>query len=322
MAIQKEVARHNGLVFNYHRVVSVNCISNRESIIEVASYLNQQERQKEAEAIRNGVPMDVYVSTQYVLAPYEPNMGITGAYQYIKGIEPFNDPQDVFEEGNDPVAVADSVASGNTDIQDIPEEQRAEVEALIPTKPADKEGFVTVSRVEPMGYSVFWDFVPDPHYDPDAEDGSYLKPFKYVQDMEVEAGFWYWLEDKALPHEAIASGTPADFYDRDFFDYVDEAEPEQPTEEVPVEQPADEPTMEPEPDTEPEPEPEPQPPVVEEVEKPATQEGDFTNPIQYEPDMAVTAGLWYTDGADVWEAIADGVPTGFDDTEFFDIVTA
>lgn len=319
MAIEKEVTRHNGLTFNYHRVVSVNGVSNRESIIEVASYLNKLERNKEAAAIQNGVPMDVIVSTQYVTAPYDPNMGITGAYQYIKGIEPFTDPHDVFEEGNDPVAVADSVASGNTAIEDIPEDQRAEIEALIPTKPADKEGFLTVARVEPMGYRVFWEFVPDPHYDPEAEDGSYGKPFKYEQGMAVEAGFWYWLDDKLLPHEAIASGTPADFYDREYFDYVEEAQPEAPVEPVepsPEEVPT-EPTEEPQ---------EPSEPVVdvpaestvEEVEKPAANAGDYTDPIPYEAGMEVTACLWYylEDPELPKEAQLDGTPTGWDDEEY------
>lgn len=322
MAIEKEVTRPNGLTFNYHRVVSVNSIVNRENVIEVASYINHAERNKENDAIQNNVPMDVMVSTQYVTAQYDPNMGITGAYQYIKGLDVFSEHQDVFETGNDPVAVADSVASGNTDINDLPEEHREAIEELIPEKPDDKEGYLTVSTVESMGDRVIWEYIPDPHYDPEAEDGSYMRPFKYEQGMDVEAGFWYWLGDKQLPHEAIASGTPTDFYDRDFFDYVEEAQPEGP--ETPVEpsepepeQTPDEPESEPQEPSEPV-EDVPAEPVVEDVEKPEASAGDYTDPIPYEVGMEVTAGLWYyLEYPDLpKEAQLDGTPSGWDDEAF------
>lgn len=48
--------------------------------------------------------------------------------------------------------------------------------------------------------------------------------------------------------------------------------------------------------------------------------GTYIDPFRYETGMAVTTGLWYTDGDNIWEAIADGVPSGFDDAEYFDII--
>lgn len=47
---------------------------------------------------------------------------------------------------------------------------------------------------------------------------------------------------------------------------------------------------------------------------------DYLYPITWKPGMRVSIGLWYTDGADVWEAIKDGVPTDFTDREYFDII--
>lgn len=47
---------------------------------------------------------------------------------------------------------------------------------------------------------------------------------------------------------------------------------------------------------------------------------DYTKPIRWVEGMAVVTGLWYTDGDDVWECLADGVPSGFDDRAFFDII--
>lgn len=51
-----------------------------------------------------------------------------------------------------------------------------------------------------------------------------------------------------------------------------------------------------------------------------TNSGTYIDPIPYTVGMTVTAGLWYTDNSDIWEAIASGVPSGFDDTTYFDIV--
>ena len=49
-------------------------------------------------------------------------------------------------------------------------------------------------------------------------------------------------------------------------------------------------------------------------------EGDYLNPVQYQKGMEVTKGLWYTDGASIWEAVKNGVPSGFDDKNYFDII--
>lgn len=53
----------------------------------------------------------------------------------------------------------------------------------------------------------------------------------------------------------------------------------------------------------------------------ATPPGDYLNPIAYKDGIEVVKGLWYTDGNNVWEAVSSGIPTGFDDAEYFDIIT-
>lgn len=57
--------------------------------------------------------------------------------------------------------------------------------------------------------------------DEDMPTGDYLNPIRYVQGMAITVGLWYFLEDKDLPHEAIASGIPNDFYDTGYFDYIE-----------------------------------------------------------------------------------------------------
>lgn len=49
--------------------------------------------------------------------------------------------------------------------------------------------------------------------------------------------------------------------------------------------------------------------------------GTYLNPIHYVSGMEVKITKWYTDGEDIWECIQSGIPTGFDDTNYFEIIT-
>lgn len=51
--------------------------------------------------------------------------------------------------------------------------------------------------------------------------GEYLNPIPFTLGMAVTKTLWYYADDKDLPHEAIASGIPSDFYDSAYFDYVE-----------------------------------------------------------------------------------------------------
>lgn len=52
------------------------------------------------------------------------------------------------------------------------------------------------------------------------------------------------------------------------------------------------------------------------------EEGTYINPIQYVVGADVIEGKWYTDGDNIWEAIKSGIPSSFEDTEYFDIIVA
>ena len=50
--------------------------------------------------------------------------------------------------------------------------------------------------------------------------------------------------------------------------------------------------------------------------------GDYLNPIPYVDGIEVETGKWYIgEDGNIWDAIKDGVPTGFDDEEYFNIIT-
>lgn len=47
MALKKEIELENGVVLNYHRISSLNKITNISNIIEVNSYVSESQRDKE-----------------------------------------------------------------------------------------------------------------------------------------------------------------------------------------------------------------------------------------------------------------------------------
>lgn len=95
MAIQKEIVLENGISVNYHRIVSVNNITNHASIIEVGSYTSEEKREEEKEKLANNEPMNIYISTEYLNVDYDETMNVINAYEYLKGQEKYKGATDV-----------------------------------------------------------------------------------------------------------------------------------------------------------------------------------------------------------------------------------
>ena len=101
MALIKSITMPNGIIVEYHRVVSVDNITNQSSIIEVASYTNKSKRLEEKEALKNNIPMDIFIHTEYLNVPYDKDLNVDSAYAYLKTLEQFEgyvDDLDVSEE--------------------------------------------------------------------------------------------------------------------------------------------------------------------------------------------------------------------------------
>lgn len=62
--------------------------------------------------------------------------------------------------------------------------------------------------------------------------------------------------------------------------------------------------------------------VIEVVKKDDSEfeSGDYLNPLPYIHGIVVKAGLFYTDGDDIWEAKKTGTPVNFEDEEYFIII--
>lgn len=101
MALKKEITLDSGITVTYHRIVSINKITNNQNIIEVASYINKEKRQEEVEILKNVqengevIPMNVFIDTTYVSKEYSENETIEDIYNYLKTTEKFKDAEDI-----------------------------------------------------------------------------------------------------------------------------------------------------------------------------------------------------------------------------------
>lgn len=112
MALEKNVELKNGVVMNYHRIASLNKITNISNNIEINSYISVDQREKEKtyqelqrksameekltaeelEALEKGI--NVLVESGFVVIPYDEKMTIESAYAYLKTTEKFQDAED------------------------------------------------------------------------------------------------------------------------------------------------------------------------------------------------------------------------------------
>ena len=49
MALKKQIELDNGIILNYHRVVSIKKVTNIQNQYEIASYISKEQREKEEE---------------------------------------------------------------------------------------------------------------------------------------------------------------------------------------------------------------------------------------------------------------------------------
>ena len=107
MGLQKEIELENGVILNYHRITSFNKITNISNSIEISSYTNATQRQKEKEYQQiqlknaNGEKLtdeeqeqlnkgiNVFIDTDFIQIPYEEDMTIEDAYDYLLTLDKY-----------------------------------------------------------------------------------------------------------------------------------------------------------------------------------------------------------------------------------------
>lgn len=100
MALEKEIVLESGIPVNYHRVVSLNKITNISNIIEIASYVSKEKREEEKQALIEAKKTDeyketnIFIHTQYIESEYDDNINIENVYGFLKTLEQFKDAKD------------------------------------------------------------------------------------------------------------------------------------------------------------------------------------------------------------------------------------
>ena len=97
MALQKTIQLENGIITNYHRIVSINKIINNQTILEIASYTSKEKRQEEIDYYNSkeeNKSINVYIDTEYINVDYETDKEIVDYYDYLKTTEKFKDAMD------------------------------------------------------------------------------------------------------------------------------------------------------------------------------------------------------------------------------------
>lgn len=98
MALLKQIELPSGVAVGYHRIVSLNVITNHVNLIEVASYTSAAKRAEEQAALAANAPMDVFIHTEIHEAPYDQGMTVESAYEWVKALPAFEGAQDVLED--------------------------------------------------------------------------------------------------------------------------------------------------------------------------------------------------------------------------------
>lgn len=112
MALRKEIELDNGIITNYHRIVSLNKITNQSNMIEVANYTSKEQREKEKEyqiiqrkniakeklsdnekeMLDKGI--NVFINTMYIAKEYDENEKIEDVYEFLKTTKTFENSID------------------------------------------------------------------------------------------------------------------------------------------------------------------------------------------------------------------------------------
>lgn len=87
MALKKNITLDNGVVLQYHRIISLHKITNEINVIEVGSYVSQNTREEEPEK-------EVCVRRKNYDTEYNEQYLISDAYDYLKTLEEYEDAED------------------------------------------------------------------------------------------------------------------------------------------------------------------------------------------------------------------------------------
>lgn len=103
MGLKKDIILDNGITLNYHRVVGVNSVTNVNTIIEIASYVNEEKRLEEKQYLQsqmenhnNEIPVVNNIIHSYTIElPFDKDMNVDSAYKYLVTLDKYKDAKNV-----------------------------------------------------------------------------------------------------------------------------------------------------------------------------------------------------------------------------------
>ena len=95
MALLKEIELKSGVVVNYHRIVSIDKITNHSTILEIASYTSQSKREEEIRQLAAGEELSIFLNTEYMSVDYDETANITDWYDYLKTTDKYSGATDM-----------------------------------------------------------------------------------------------------------------------------------------------------------------------------------------------------------------------------------
>lgn len=100
MGLSLQYTLPNGVVLNYHRIVSLITMVGNQTTIEVAGYTSKEKREEELAMLADpeNNPCDVFIDTRFIAIDYDPDMSVNKAYAYIKALPEYSDAEDVIDK--------------------------------------------------------------------------------------------------------------------------------------------------------------------------------------------------------------------------------
>lgn len=104
MGLKKDIVLDNGITLNYHRVVGVNSVTNVNTIIEIASYVNEEKRLEEKQYLQNQleeghneeIPVVNNIINSYTIElPFDKDMNVDSAYKYLVTLDKYKGSKNV-----------------------------------------------------------------------------------------------------------------------------------------------------------------------------------------------------------------------------------
>lgn len=96
MALSKPIKQNNGIVLSYHRIADIRNVVNDKTYLDVISYIDKEEREKEQNQPKYSPNKEeIYKVNNTYNLPYNDTLTIEEAYEYLKTLEVFEGSEDV-----------------------------------------------------------------------------------------------------------------------------------------------------------------------------------------------------------------------------------